>query len=220
MTAVGAGAAATPAAPAAASDDASANKTKATAETKKPGEEEASSSSTSTVCPSVARSPTRHVVLVVTGATYVLADDAGNGKEAAFSKKAKAKATDSRRRRLDGMLAVNGSVLGPTLEFEEGEDISVDVVNKVAGNGNDSTTATATSVHWHGLDLQGSAWADGVSGVTQRPVPRGVSFRYRFKAGPVGTHWYHAREYFASLFLFERKGGASSRDTESPDPPK
>ena len=92
------------------------------------------------------------------------------------------------------MLAVNGSVLGPTLEFEEGEDVSVDVVNEVVPADGSSGNSTATSVHWHGLDLPGAAWADGVAGVTQRPVPRGVSFRYRFKASPVGTHWYHARE--------------------------
>ena len=202
MTAAGAGAAAAPAA----ADDASANKTKA-----KTTEEASTSTSTSTICPSIARSPTRHVVLVVTGATYVLADD--DGKEAASSKEAKA--TDSRRL-LEGMLAVNGSVLGPTLEFEEGEDVSVDVVNEVAGNGNASSTTTATSVHWHGLDLPGSAWADGVSGVTQRPVPRGVSFRYRFKAGPVGTHWYHAREYCVPpyYFVFEERRPHRQRNAQ------
>ena len=148
------------------------------------------STSTSTVCPSIARSPTRHVTLVVTGATYVLADDAG---KAAVAKDAKKGAPSPRPSLLEGMLAVNGSVLGPTLELEEGEDVSIDVVNEVeALPAGSASNSTATSVHWHGLDLPGAAWADGVAGVTQRAVPRGVSFRYRFEAGPVGTHWYHA----------------------------
>ena len=195
-------AAAATAAAAAAAPSAANNATAATK--KKPGDEASSTSpstptptpaSASTVCPSIARSPTRHVVLVVTGATYVLAD--GSGKAA--SEREAGAATGAGvaappRRLLEGMLAVNGSVLGPTLEFEEGEDVSIDIVNEIdapdGGSGN-----TTTSVHWHGLDLPGAAWADGVSGVTQRAVPRGVSFRSRFRAGPVGTHWYHAREY-------------------------
>ena len=151
-----------------------------------------SASSSSTVCPSIAPSPTRHVVLVVKGATYVLPDDGGKGSEALPP------------RLLEGMLAVNGSVLGPTLEFEEGDDVSVDVVNDVAAPGNSSSSESgstpATSVHWHGLDLPGAAWADGVTGITQRAALRGVTFRYRFKAGPVGTHWYHAREWIPFLF--------------------
>ena len=193
----------------------------------KPGKEEASSSSpsaaaassstsTSTVCPSIARSPTRHVSLVVTGATYVLADNAGGGSSSSSKAAATKDAKKAPPRLLEGMLAVNGSVLGPTLEFEEGEDVSIDVVNEVEAPAGAASNSTATSVHWHGLDLPGAAWADGVAGVTQRPVPRGVSFRYRFKAGPVGTHWYHAREFccFLVFVLFhffcvwgKKKGG-------------
>ena len=42
-----------------------------------------------------------------------------------------------------------------------------------------------TSVHWHGQGLDGSCWADGVAGVTQRPIPPGAVFRY--KCGPGGA---------------------------------
>jgi len=54
------------------------------------------------------------------------------------------------------------------------------------------SSSSATTIHWHGMDQAGSAWADGVAGVTQAPVPPGATFRYRFKAEPAGTHWYHA----------------------------
>lgn len=50
----------------------------------------------------------------------------------------------------------------------------------------------ATSVHWHGQRQTGSSWADGVAGVSQRPIPPGGTFRYRFKAQPAGTFWYHS----------------------------
>lgn len=181
------------------------------------------STSTSTVCPSIARSPTRHVTLVVTGATYVLADSessSSSGKAAAKKGASPTPTPPTPSRLLEGMLAVNGSVLGPTLEFEDGEDVSIDVVNEVEAAAGSMDNSTATSVHWHGLDLPGAAWADGVSGVTQRPVPRGVSFRYRFKAGPVGTHWYHAHtglQYANGLrgaLIVRPRGGAGKRKSD------
>lgn len=51
---------------------------------------------------------------------------------------------------------------------------------------------TGTSVHWHGQDLPDAAWADGVAGISQRPIPPGETMRYRFKAEPAGTFWYHS----------------------------
>jgi FtsP/CotA-like multicopper oxidase with cupredoxin domain len=44
----------------------------------------------------------------------------------------------------------------------------------------------------HGQDLPGAAWADGVAGVSQNPIPAGKTFTYRFRAEPAGTFWYHS----------------------------
>lgn len=35
-------------------------------------------------------------------------------------------------------------------------------------------------------------WADGVPGITQRPIQPGSTFSYEFKATNPGSHWYHA----------------------------
>lgn len=49
-----------------------------------------------------------------------------------------------------------------------------------------------TSTHWHGLYLRNNAWSDGVEGISQKAYRPGTTFRYRFKAEPAGTFWYHA----------------------------
>jgi FtsP/CotA-like multicopper oxidase with cupredoxin domain len=48
------------------------------------------------------------------------------------------------------------------------------------------------TVHWHGVDLPNAE--DGVAGVTQNAVLPGRSHVYRFRAGQVGTFWYHAHQ--------------------------
>eukprot|EP00775_Hariotina_reticulata_P009666 gene9666-9825_t len=80
-------------------------------------------------------------------------------------------------------LTYNGSYIGPTLRATLGEMLSVDVLNKAS---------VGTTVHWHGLDLNEASWADGMDGIAQRPIAPGSTFRYKFKAEPAGTYWYHA----------------------------
>jgi FtsP/CotA-like multicopper oxidase with cupredoxin domain len=81
-------------------------------------------------------------------------------------------------------LAYNGTAVGPLIRVKRGDTVQVDVTNDGVSGG--------TTVHWHGLDLPDAAWADGVAGVTQRPIPDGATFSYRFKAEPAGTFWYHS----------------------------
>ena len=52
-----------------------------------------------------------------------------------------------------------------------------------------SPSLSGTSVHWHGMQLAGAAWADGVTAVSQRPIPPGGTFRHKFRASPAGTFW-------------------------------
>jgi FtsP/CotA-like multicopper oxidase with cupredoxin domain len=65
-----------------------------------------------------------------------------------------------------------------------------------------------TSVHFHGIEYVhledflkvrvslhyyrqlGTPWSDGVPGVSQKPIPSGGSFTYRWKATEFGTYWY------------------------------
>lgn len=47
----------------------------------------------------------------------------------------------------------------------------------------------ATSLHWHGLALRNDM--DGVPDLTQRPIPAGASFTYRFAVTHPGTYWFH-----------------------------
>jgi FtsP/CotA-like multicopper oxidase with cupredoxin domain len=81
-------------------------------------------------------------------------------------------------------LTFNGQVPGPTLRAHQGDLIEVTLVNKLADRG--------VTVHWHGVDVPNAS--DGVAGVTQDAVPPGGRFLYRFRAGQVGSFWYHSHQ--------------------------
>ncbi len=78
-------------------------------------------------------------------------------------------------------LAFNGMVPGPTLRVVEGEPVRVVVHNHLD---------QSTSVHWHGQRVPNAM--DGVTFMTQDPIPPGGSFVYEFIPGPSGTHMYHS----------------------------
>ncbi|KAG8712811.1 laccase, multicopper oxidase, benzenediol:oxygen oxidorectuctase [Ceratobasidium sp. 394] len=83
------------------------------------------------------------------------------------------------------MLVVNGQYPGPTIEANEGDTVVVHVKNKLKKVG--------TSIHWHGMFQNGTAWMDGPAGVTQCPIPAGGSFTYKFEVKKqFGTFWWHA----------------------------
>jgi FtsP/CotA-like multicopper oxidase with cupredoxin domain len=75
----------------------------------------------------------------------------------------------------------NGAVHGPTIEAVEGDQVRIYVTNRLPA---------PTSVHWHGLILP--AGMDGVSGLTQPPIPPGETFRYEFTLRQNGTFMYHS----------------------------
>jgi FtsP/CotA-like multicopper oxidase with cupredoxin domain len=52
--------------------------------------------------------------------------------------------------------------------------------------------ADGVTIHWHGVDVPNAE--DGVAGVTQDAVLPGESYTYRFRAGQVGTFWYHSHQ--------------------------
>ncbi|KAI8470922.1 MAG: Cupredoxin [Monoraphidium minutum] len=103
-------------------------------------------------------------------------------------------------------LAYNGSAVGPLIRLRLGERVRIAVTNK--------DITAGTSVHWHGQDLQGAAWADGVAGVSQAPIPPGATFSYEFEARPAGTFWYHS--HTGSQFGDGLRGPLVVDDPEDP----
>lgn len=78
-------------------------------------------------------------------------------------------------------VTVNGTVPGPLLRFQQGQEAVIRVTNKL----NEST-----SIHWHGVLLPPEM--DGVPGVSFAGIPPGETFTYRFPVKQSGTYWYHS----------------------------
>ena len=79
-------------------------------------------------------------------------------------------------------IAINGSIPGPTLQFQEGEAVTIHVTNHLS---------EPTSIHWHGMLVPPSM--DGVPGLNGFPgIAPGETFRYHFTVRQAGTYWYHA----------------------------
>ncbi|WAQ80831.1 hypothetical protein PtA15_1A169 [Puccinia triticina] len=94
---------------------------------------------------------------------------------------------------LDGflrpVLAINGQIPGPLIQANEGDRLEITVINQMS---------VGLTLHWHGLyqasiqtciiiyailfgSCNGTNWEDGVTGVTQCPIPPdGGSFTYEF----------------------------------------
>ncbi len=75
----------------------------------------------------------------------------------------------------------NGRVNSTVIEAVEGERIRIYVTNKLH---------VPTSVHWHGLYLPNGM--DGVSGLTQRPIEPGETFKYEWTLRQYGTYMFHS----------------------------
>ena len=71
------------------------------------------------------------------------------------------------------VIGINGQWPLPPITATVGDRVVVNVDNQL---GNQST-----SLHFHGLFMNGTAHMDGPVGVTQCPIPPGGSFKYDFK---------------------------------------
>ncbi|MEM7220205.1 MAG: copper resistance system multicopper oxidase [Pseudomonadota bacterium] len=76
---------------------------------------------------------------------------------------------------------VNGQLPAPLLRWREGEDITLNVSNRLDED---------TSIHWHGILLP--FHMDGVPGVSFPGIRPGATFSYRFPVRQAGTYWYHS----------------------------
>jgi manganese oxidase len=75
----------------------------------------------------------------------------------------------------------NGRVHGPTIEAVEGDLVRIYVTNRLSA---------PTTIHWHGVFLPNGM--DGVSGLTQKAIEPGETFKYEFVVLQHGTHMYHS----------------------------
>ncbi|KAF1835885.1 hypothetical protein BDW02DRAFT_267828 [Decorospora gaudefroyi] len=84
------------------------------------------------------------------------------------------------------VMGINGQWPIPPIVATKGDQVIVNVKNSL---GNEST-----SLHFHGLYMNGTSHMDGVIAVTQCGIPPGSSFTYNFTVDQPGTYWYHTHE--------------------------
>jgi len=78
-------------------------------------------------------------------------------------------------------VGINGTLPGPLLRFREGDEITMNVMNKLKED---------TSIHWHGLLVPFQM--DGVPGVAFPGIKPGETFTYKYAVPQSGTYWYHS----------------------------
>ncbi len=76
---------------------------------------------------------------------------------------------------------VNGTVPGPIIRLREGQEVTINVTNRLK---------EPSSIHWHGILLPPEM--DGVPGVSFAGIKPGETFTYRFPVKQYGTYWYHS----------------------------
>ncbi|KAF2683691.1 multicopper oxidase [Lentithecium fluviatile CBS 122367] len=82
------------------------------------------------------------------------------------------------------VIGINGQWPIPTIRVTKGDQLVVNVKNSL---GNETT-----SLHFHGLYMNGSTHMDGPDQVTQCAIQPGGSFTYNFTVDQPGTYWYHS----------------------------
>jgi len=80
---------------------------------------------------------------------------------------------------------VNGQISGPTLHFNEGDTVTINVYNDLEVD---------SSIHWHGLILPPAM--DGVPEISFEGIKPKESFTYTIALRQSGTYWYHSHSGF------------------------
>ena len=123
---------------------------------------------------------------------YTTFPDTGNTTEVWLSAEESMCNQDGYKR---SCLTFNGTLPGPPIIANWGDDLVIHVTNNIPTNG--------TTVHWHGVRQLASALHDGVPGITQCPIRPGETLTYKYKALQYGTSWYHSHislQYSEGLF--------------------
>ncbi|MEZ5526714.1 MAG: copper resistance system multicopper oxidase [Gammaproteobacteria bacterium] len=84
--------------------------------------------------------------------------------------------------------AINGSIPAPLLRWREGEEVIINVTNRLR---------ETTSLHWHGIILPYQM--DGVPGLSYGGIAPGETFQFRFRVQQSGTYWYHSHSAFQEM---------------------
>ncbi|KAF3925265.1 Laccase-1 [Dactylellina cionopaga] len=82
------------------------------------------------------------------------------------------------------VIGINGKWPIPTIDVEKGDRVIVNLHNGLPD--------VDTSLHFHGLFQNGTAFMDGPAKVTQCPLGPGQSMTYDFTVRQPGTYWYHS----------------------------
>lgn len=88
----------------------------------------------------------------------------------------------SGKKEVNFALLLNDQLPAPTLEFTEGDDAEITLINQIPND--------ELSVHWHGLLLD--PFMDGVPYVNTPPIRPGEKFTFKFRLRQSGTYWYHS----------------------------
>jgi FtsP/CotA-like multicopper oxidase with cupredoxin domain len=83
-------------------------------------------------------------------------------------------------------MAINGSIPGPTIIADWGDEVIVHVINSL------TTSNNGSSIHFHGIRQNYTNQADGVTSVTQCPTAPGSTETYKWRAVQYGSSWYHS----------------------------
>ncbi|KAJ5476195.1 CAZyme family AA1 [Penicillium sp. IBT 31633x] len=84
------------------------------------------------------------------------------------------------------VMTVNGTIPGPTIFADWGDEVIVHVKNNLHNSKN------GTSIHWHGIRQNYTNGNDGVVSITQCPTAPGSSMTYKWRAEQYGSSWYHS----------------------------
>ncbi|KAF2164057.1 multicopper oxidase [Zasmidium cellare ATCC 36951] len=82
------------------------------------------------------------------------------------------------------VLTVNGTMPGPVIEANWGDEVVVHFKNNFENNG--------TGIHFHGIRQNWTNPEDGVPSITQCPTAPGETVTYRWRATQYGSSWYHS----------------------------
>ncbi|KAJ3272122.1 hypothetical protein HK104_004534 [Borealophlyctis nickersoniae] len=86
-------------------------------------------------------------------------------------------------------VTINGVFPGLTITALKGESLRITVNNRLT----DPTMDRSTAIHWHGLLMDGTGWADGPAHANQCPISPNGTLTYEFHtADQAGTFWYHS----------------------------
>ena len=82
------------------------------------------------------------------------------------------------------LLTINGEFPGPQINVKSNETVIINVYNSLP-------TETIT-IHWHGQHQYNTPFMDGISKISQCPIPPYSHFTYKFNANyEMGTYFYH-----------------------------